>query len=285
VQWLLSKAEDLKSGQFPNLTWNGTSDAPSLESLRQYVIDQARAAEDWYLRKRVWKRRGGLTTRLLAMFCTAVGGGIPVLVQMFPTVDGKPAFSPAWASIVLAAAAFFVGLDYFLGYTSGWMRYLQAQQKIAGIVRAFQFDWETLRAGWSGTNPTHEQVMAALARLKDTALQVQQVVEDETNAWIAEFKSTLKLLDEAARAKAEAPPRPGATVVITNGAQVTGTWSLRVDDGAATQHRGERAALVALLPGVHKFAVEGQMGNDLKRDEVSAAIPASGVAEVSLTLH
>jgi hypothetical protein len=282
--WLFSRAEDLKSRTYPSLTWTDAANAQSLETLRDYVIGQAVAAEDWYLRKRVWKRRGGLLTRLLAMLCTAVGGAIPVLVQIFGD-GGKPAFSPAWASIVLGMAAAFVGLDYFLGFTSGWMRYLQAQQKIAGIVEAFQFDWEALRAGWGGANPTREQVVAALARLKEIALQVEQVVEDETNAWIAEFKSTLKLLDDAARAKAEAVPRPGATVVVTNGAQVTGEWSLTVDDGAVTQHRGERAALVGLLPGAHKFVVEAQVGTDRKRDEVSAVIPPSGVAEVSLTLR
>lgn len=282
--WIFSKAQDLKSKRFPNVTWDGPADAQSLETLRDYVIAQAEAAEDWYLRKRVWKRRGGLITRLLAMLGTAVGGVIPVLVQMYAQ-DGKPAFSPAWASIALGLTALFVSLDYFLGYTSGWMRYVQAQQTIAGIVRTFEFDWETLRAGWAGAKPSHEQVMAALGRLRDTALQVQKVVEDETNAWIAEFKSTLKLLDEAARAKQEAPPRPGATVVVTNGTQVAGQWSLQVDDGAASQHRGERAAIVGLLPGTHKFTVEGQMGNDLKRDEVSAVIPPSGVAEVSLTLR
>jgi hypothetical protein len=284
VQWFLSRAEDLKSRKFPDLTWDGAADGRSLEGLRDYVIAWAEDAEAWYLRKRVWKRRGGLLTRLLAMLCTAVGGAIPVVVQIFGQ-DGKPAFSPAWASLVLGLAAFFVGLDYFLGFTSGWMRYLQAQQKIAAIVQTFQFDWETLRAGWAGGNPSHQQVLAALGRLRDTAAQVEQVVEDETNAWIAEFKTNLKLLDEAARAKAEAPARPGATVVVTNGAQVTGEWTLTVDDGAVSQHQGERAALVGLLPGAHKFAVEGQIGTDRKRDEVSAVIPPGGVAEVSLTLR
>jgi hypothetical protein len=284
VQWILSKAQDLKSPTFPDVMWDGAADARSLQALHDHVVAQAEAAETWYLRKRVWKRRGGLITRLLAMLCTAVGGAIPVLVLLFGH-GGEPAFNPAWASIVLGMAAAFVGLDYFLGFTSGWMRYLQAQQQIADIAQAFQFDWETLRAGWGAANPTREQILAALARLKDTAAQVQKVVEDETNAWIAEFKSTLKLLDDAARAKAETPPRPGATVIVTNGAQVTGEWSLTVDDGAVTRHRGERAALVGLLPGAHKFAVEAQVGNDRKRDEVSAVIPASGVAEVSLTLR
>jgi hypothetical protein len=281
---IFSRAEDIKSAKFPDLTWDGAADARSLEALRDYVIAWAGGAETWYLRKRIWKRRGGLLTRLLAMLCTAVGGAMPVVLQAHPGPDGKPWFSPAWASVVLGMAALFVGLDYFLGFTSGWMRYVQAQQKIAGIVQAFQFDWETLRAGW-GANPSREQVLAALGRLKDIALQVEKVVQDETDAWIAEFKSTLKLLDDAARAKAEAAPLPGANVVVTNGDQVAGEWTLTVDDGAATRHRGQRAAQVGLQPGAHKFAVEGQMGNDRKRDEVTAVVPASGVAEVSLTLR
>jgi hypothetical protein len=284
MQWIFSGAQDIKSQKLPPLTWDGTSDKQSLEKLRDYVVSQAEAAQDWYLRKRVWKRRAGLITRSLAMIATAVGGAIPVVVQMW-TENGKPAFSPAWASIALAIAAFLVSLDYFLGYTTGWIRYVQAQQRIAKILQSFEFDWAALRAVWGTANPTRDQILAALARLKDAALQVQQVVEDETNAWVGEFKSALKLIDEASRARAEVPARPGATVVVTNAAQVEGPWSLTVDDGTPTQHGGARAALVGLLPGTHRFVVEGQMGNQAKRDEVSAVIPANGVAEVSLTLR
>ena len=90
--WLLSKAQDIKSKQFPALTWEGAADGQALEPLRAYVIAQAEAAQDRYLRKRVWKRRGGLITRLLAMTTTAVGGAIPVVVQMYGE-NGKPWFS------------------------------------------------------------------------------------------------------------------------------------------------------------------------------------------------
>jgi hypothetical protein len=42
-------------------------------------------------------------------------------------------------------------------------------------------------------------VAAALTKLKLTALQVLQTIDEETNGWIAEFRTTLNLIDEAAR--------------------------------------------------------------------------------------
>jgi len=282
--WIFSRTEDIKPVKFPHVAWNGDAACNSLEELREHVLAQADSAMNWYLKKRATKRLFGWLTRLAAMLVTAGAGAIPILVQIFGH-DGKPGFDPSWASIALAFAALLISFDYFFGFTSAWCHYLEAQQKITRITEEFQYDWEVFRASWVGQNPGPEQVRAALTRLKEATLRVLQVVEDETAAWIGEFKSTLKVIDDATRAKAEATQLPAVNVTLTNGPDVEGDWSLAVDDGAPVKQRGARAALIGLRPGPHKFTIEGKIADAVKRDEVSADIPGRGVAEIKLTLQ
>ena len=284
--WPLSQsgAPDLAPDHFPEVQWEEAGEE-SLEKLRKYVIGEAQEAMDWYLRRRRWKRRGAQVTRVGAIAAVTAASVIPVLAQLLGS-DGRFAFNPGWGTVVLAAAALLVALDYFYGYTSSWVRYLDAEQKIARIVYEFQFDWERFRVVWVGGTPTPDQMAAALVRLRDSVLRVQQVVEDETSLWATEFRSTLKQLDDAARARpAPVPAGVGANVTVTNGATLDDGWHLAVSDGQIEPHRGTRAALTDLKPGPCKFAAEGVLKGRPVRDEVTVEVPQQGVVEVSLTLN
>jgi SMODS and SLOG-associating 2TM effector domain 2 len=280
----LPNSKDLLAAGFPVVVWDGTQDIKSLEALRTFLVSKSEEASNWYLRNRWWKRFWGQNLRLLAMTATTVAGILPILSQIFIS-NGQSQVAPAWGSVALALAAGFVGLDYYFGFSSGWMRYMETDQKIIHALREFQFDWEALRAGWGAHPPSSVQVLAALSRLKQFGLLVQQLVEDETNAWIAEFRSTLRMMDEAARSKSEPAARAGLNVLVANGPQVTGDWSLSIDDGTPTTHRGGRAALVNLIPGPHKVKIEGIIGGQTVRDEVTTIVPATGVGETTLTLR
>jgi 4-amino-4-deoxy-L-arabinose transferase-like glycosyltransferase len=280
----LLSPKDLLPEQFPATSWETGATAASLEKLRSYVAAEAKQAADWYIRKRSFKRRAGQATRLGAMIAGATAGILPVFAQILGQ-DGKYAFSPSWATVLLAAAALLVTIDYFFGYTSGWVRYLEASQKIVRCMYDFQFDWEMLRTNWVGHDPSTEEVRAALQRLKGAAIQVHQVIQEETTAWAAEFRSTVQRLDEAARARAEsAPSAVGVNVTVTNGADI-GVWTLALDDGERTPGSGARRALLNIRPGSHKFVAEGRVNNQVVRDEVIAEVRPTGVTEISLTLH
>lgn len=280
----LSRPDDLVPTKFPAVTWDGTATAAALEQLRSHVVAQAETAMQWYVKKREFKRFFGRFVRLAAMLITAAAGAIPIIVQIFGR-DGKPAFDPSWASIALALAALLVSFDYFFGFTTAWCRYLEAQQRIARAMDEFQFDWELLRAGWAGQNPGPEPTRAALLRLKEATLRVDQLVEDETAVWVAEFKSALKVIDDAARSRSDVTPLPAVNVTLTNGGSVDGAWQLTVDDGTPVSQQGTRAALVGLRPGPHKFTAQGTIAGVDKRDEISAEVPAKGIASVELTLQ
>ena len=67
-----------------------------------------------------------------------------------------------------------------------------SEEKIERVLEEFQFDWEVTRASWDQTGPNSHQVTDALARLKQAALQVSQIVQDETSIWAAELRAGVK---------------------------------------------------------------------------------------------
>jgi hypothetical protein len=274
---------DLTTSEFPTLDWKDAEVLPSLDKLRGFAVARAVEASTWYATNRRWKRRNGQLIRLLAMAATTAAGLMPILSQIF-TQNGQPSIPPAWSTVALAIAAGLVSLDYFFGFSSSWSRFVETDQKIIHALREFQFDWEALRASWGATVPANPQVLAAMTRVKQFGLLVQQIVQDETAAWITDFRTNLKLIDDAARAKLEPPARPGMNVTVTNGTQVTGAWTLSVDDGTPTSHRGGRAALVNLAPGPRKLHAEGTIDGKTLRDEKTVPVPSTGIGEATLTL-
>ncbi|QEL14857.1 SLATT domain-containing protein [Limnoglobus roseus] len=272
---------DIQPHDFPAIDWANAS-AEALGKLRAYVVTEIKLSAAWYIRKRSLKRRIGQAIRLGAMILAAIAGVLPVLATILVT-DGKPNFNAAWATVLLAWAAFFVGLDYFFGFTSGWVRYLIAQQNIARLVYEFEFDWETLRAAWAAGQPTPEQIQAALIRLKKALLDTQQVVEVETAEWATEFKAAILKLDAASRAKAETSAGPCAVNVTLAGGSVA-QWTVSVDGGASQSASGTRKALL-VSAGTHTFVAEGSVGGQPARDEAAVVVNGPGVTEVALTLR
>jgi len=115
--------EPLKS----NLSWDGSDDAAraaSLEAVYDYVLRYCRSAIIWYQGRRRPKRGWGLFLRTSALVLTALAGGVPLLADF--GIEGVPA---AVSTILIAMAGVFVSIDGLQGHTSGWVRYMLAQQR------------------------------------------------------------------------------------------------------------------------------------------------------------
>jgi hypothetical protein len=109
-------------------------------------------------------------------------------------------------------------------------------------------------------------------------------VREETQAWASEFRSVLKQIDEAAVKAARAKALGAIQVEVSNGDQVTGTWTLRIDDESEHVCSGKRASITGVLPGIRKVSVIGEIGGRALRAEAAVIVPEAGVGAVSLTL-
>ena len=282
--WPFKKSsDDLQPAVLPPVSWAVDRQVESLEALFQHVVQQTTATIRWYLREKESKRWKGRWFRLVALAAISVSGILPVLALILAR-DGRPLIQPAWATVALALATALGAIDHFCGYSNAWMRFVETEQDIKKALDDFQFDWEIERASWTNERPEPAQVRAALYRFKGFTNQVNLLIQQETKSWIAEFKSTLTMIDEAARAKAESSPQCGANVVVTNGDSAQDGWSLSVDGGTEIQYRGKSAAVRDLLPGLRTFAVKGMVDGQWRQAQLIAPISSNTTARVELTL-
>jgi len=240
----------------------------------------AETAIAWYLRSKRPKQRLARSLRGGAIGLAALAGLIPMLAQM----STSRAIDPVWASIVLGIAAALVVLDRFFGFTTGWIRYISTELHLRQILDEFRLDWEAEVASWKSATPTDEQVQKALARCRAFVTQVNGIVREETNLWVAEFQDTLKQLDETVKAKAAAAAPGAISLLVTNGDQCQGDWSVSIDDGATRNSSGKTAAIQGLVPGIHTLRVDGTVAERRVRAEKPVTVPAGGVTGVELTL-
>lgn len=171
------------------LDWTPGDEAASLRTVYDYAVALAEEGEKWYDRRRKGKRYAGRILRVLALVLGAVAVVLPILAQIY-THDGKPPFSVAWASVALALAAALVALDRYFGFSSGWMRFVEAELQIKRLRHAFEHDWEIARASSAA-------VPELLKLTRQFVLAVDDVVAAETAAWTTEFRSSLATAEQS----------------------------------------------------------------------------------------
>jgi hypothetical protein len=220
--------------------------------------------------------------RASSIVLLALAGILPMLTQL---EDLSPFLAPVWASVLVAMAGACVALDRFFGYSSAWIRYINAALQLRQIVQEFNLDWQADQAAWRDGQPDEQQVQRTLARCKAFVTQVGAVVRDETALWIAEFQDTLKQLDETVRARETGSVTGGLIVTVTNGEQCGSSgWTLSLDDGPPQRHSGKTAALTGVVPGLHRLTVVGTVGAQPRRAESAVQVAANGLIAVDLEL-
>ena len=198
---------DFSTSELPELDWGPGQASASLSRVYQHSSAQCHDAITWYLQSMHGKRRGAVAFRLGAIVAAAAAGILPILTMIF-TTDGRPAFSPAWASVAIGIAAALVLFDRFFGSSTGWMRFIRTEMHLRQLHQEFEMNWERERAVWAGKDPSAEQVQQMLGRAMAFVTRVSEVVRQETEEWVLEFQSTLRQLDEASRERTETPGAP-----------------------------------------------------------------------------
>ena len=275
--------KDVQAIRIGVLPWDKQKAEESLDSVFEHVTGKARSAITWYQQSRRPKKEGAICLRVGAILLGAAGGVLPVLSELIGK-NGVTAFSPTWSSVALGVAAVFLLLDRFFGYSSAWMRYTKAELRIQRLLDCFELDWQVERLLENGETPGAEKIRKLLETARNFLDQVNQAVQEETNAWIEEFKSALKEISELIKAKEEATRQGGLNVEVVNGNECDKEWTLKVDGATSGKYTGKTAGLRNLLPGIHTVRVEGTITGQDKVAEVTVSVPAGGIASAQLTL-
>jgi hypothetical protein len=276
--------QDIRTTTLPAFQWDDENIVSSLEKLIERAISHADQAIVWYLRSKKAKRIGARLFRLGAILFIAAAGILPILQQIF-TNEGKPPFSPAWASVLLSIAVLFVAIDRFFGFSTAWMRYITAELQIRQARESFELDWLSAHASFRGNTPTPEQVSAVIGMAKVFTDQLNTLISSETQKWVAEFQETLKQIDEGTKTSAQALQTCSLSIIVENGDQVDAPgWSLSIDQAPPSIYTGKTAALVGLSIGDHAVRVTGKIEQRLARAEAVASTRTGTIAALSLTL-
>jgi len=277
-------SQDIRTTSLPVLQWDDQNIVLSLERLIERAISHADQAIDWYLRSKKAKRIGARLFRLGAILFIAAAGILPILQQIF-TIEGKPPFAPAWASVLLSVAVLFIAIDRFFGFSTAWMRYITAELQIRQARETFDLDWQSAHASFRGNVPTPEQVSAVIGMVKVFTDQINTLISAETQKWVSEFQETLKQIDEGTKATVQLAQTGSLSITVENGDQVDAPgWSLSIDQAPAAIYTGKTAALVGLVTGDHALRLAGKVGQRSVRAEGVVSIRTGTIAAIEVTL-
>jgi hypothetical protein len=227
-----------------------------LLELYQSVLSKGRDAMTWYARQKEGKKLWGQRLRMAAILLTALAGITPMIVQLLPNEQGYQRWS-LLASIFAVLGATCVGLDNYFGASSGWMRYVSAYLELNSRLETLQFGWARLALAAAGT-PKEQRLASLLDLLQGFIISVNEVVRQETQDWMAEFKGHLAVLEQRVEAQrsalATAPSMVyGAIKVMAEGSEKLkdGKWKVVLGTGRELSGSGGQAVVATSLgPGL-----------------------------------
>ena len=188
-----------------NLSWKDLDLDSSLVVLRGYVESEARRQIDWYLRKMKLKSLASTVLRFVAIALFVVGALVPVLkATLMPDTVKRLPFDFAEAGyLLIGIAGGCIALDRFFGYSTGWIRYMTSALALDKSLEEFRMEWARHLAKLRGGLPNEIQLDQLLLTCETFSLAIRSQVEQETKAWVIEFRSNLAQLERDLESKAD----------------------------------------------------------------------------------
>ena len=272
------------------LKWDTATEIQnSIVKLYQYAEATANDAIDWYDRKKHYKSLLSQLLRVMAIALTAVGGLTPIISALGWSSVQVPQASlnlnvGQLGYLFLGLAAACVGFDRFFGFSSGWMRFISTKMTLERMLSEFRMDWAMMVAKLGNKSPTTDQVQLMIQRIKEFVVSINSNVEQETLAWISEFKTNLAEIEKTAATKGESA-RPGAIdITVTNGMDTEDGFTVVLDGMEVKRVRGTKYQIGYVPPGPHKIAVAGTIkGEPLDASELANVAPGA-ITNVTLAL-
>ncbi|MFT5163223.1 MAG: hypothetical protein ACI9FJ_001808 [Alteromonadaceae bacterium] len=291
LNWLKTD-DDLICKGFPALPENkdGTDYEVFITDFYDYVITQAENAVKWYYKKRLWKGRLGRGLRYLAILSTTAAGVIPIYGSINEDMFGIPNLDPGWSAMAVALAGLAIAIDKFGGFTSGWVRFIQAAQKIDDDLEVFKVEWQRERLKVQSTLDVH--AMLRLMTVGETFMaERRETVHQETAKWVSDFQAVLNETEANAKAlrnKKKLTESGALSVEVSNGDECEGDWTLYINGIKQHSCTGKRITVGKQASGLIEIEVKGMIkgnGNSvLLRDSLPVKISGGEITTVQLTL-
>lgn len=280
----LSSAEE---NEFP--VWNKDDIGSSLDAVYQWTTRKANEKIDWYERKKKPRRLWSQTLRATSIIFAAVGALCPLIDATKILESGantaaspqNPLVLAQWGYVFLAVAASVAGFDYYFGHSSGWMRFIITQISIERALREFQYDWAILSVQQEKL-PTNASIF--LQRAKDFTLQIESIVKQETDAWVAEFQTNITQLEKVLKTEIEAR-KPGSIKVAIKNCADYERIEIFLNDSLVKELQGVSEGIInAVAPGRYEIAVIGRKAGKETRASKVVEVQPGAMTSADFTL-
>ena len=196
----MSTRTDLTPLAIIQMPWSPDDFVQSIAALADEVRTKANEAISWYVHAKKPKRAGATVIRSLTIASTTSAGILTVLAQLYDGVpNGELKIHPVWISMALAVAAGLFGIDKFFGFSRGWIRYVSTELKIRTALDEFNMSWPMRVVDWENGIPNAAQAKEAIVACTSFRAEIDTLVKDETDKWIADFQASIKDLDASTK--------------------------------------------------------------------------------------
>jgi hypothetical protein len=208
----MADTDDTGRSDLPSSAWAGADAAAALTKAYELADAHAASAADWYTNAMKWRGRSARTIRLVALVFFGLGSVIPIAKSFLQ----KLPLTFEWNDVgyvSLAIGAGLLGFDYFFGISSAYTRFVTTGIALRNARLRFQTDWLVLLSESGGLKA--DALKPFVDRLKEFVATTLQLVDRETQEWVAEFRSSLAELEKLgnrAPHAATAEPRPDEAV-------------------------------------------------------------------------
>lgn len=292
--------------QLPELFKDSANAWADLSTLHKYVLERGNEQMEWYYAKKKWHSKRSLHLRFVAIVFFVLGGLVPLTKAAFPSVDlsAMPGLSVLSGRLdfgqlgylLIGIGAGCLAMDRYFGYSTTWMRFVTVALAIEKTMEEYRFEWTRGTAALHGKEPTPEQLDELVKMCRDVSLKIRVQVEEETNAWVTEFQSSLahlekELSNRAATVVKESQEyatssRPGAiSITVNNGSDADDGVSVTLD-GRLIEQRfyGNKAELAAVPAGNHSLQITATLSGQPAYGSDTITVKAGEIAKLTLEL-
>ncbi len=175
--------------------WSPDKVDSALHRLYELTINAAKDQINYYNRKAQVAREWSRWLRVFAIIAGTIGALVPLLQVGLGGTGREDLGMGPWGYVFLALAGAFLFADRAFGTSSSWIRFRRAQRQLSKRIVEFQTGWATAMSQMGGWEDEKKGIRQKLLQLqKEFALDIEQIVGDETEAWIAEFRTNLSEL-------------------------------------------------------------------------------------------
>jgi hypothetical protein len=280
----MGKLGNLEIKHLDGLEWAEDKRADSLEKMGQWLLAQADNTYQWYIDSKRAKHLYARVSRGAVVVLAALATILPVISQIVGTKGHEILLNPLWSTVLATLTAMLIALDRFMGWSSAWMRFMTAATDVRAAIQDFELNWQVQKSRWTQAVDAAE-AQRGLAMAVAFSCKIAQIVHDETAAWVAEFQTVLRQLDDQTKAKTDVLSPPAVNVTVTNGDQCEAGWELSSLSSGTYSKSGKTAAIVGLPTGNHVLSVKGKIGGVEKRAEKAVLLAPGNMATVEMTLE